>query len=122
MTDIDTDLVPFVADISGRRSLVKPPFSAQLRSGSVTLASGEEVGAHKTENREEIIIVLRGTAMVICEDERFTVREKQLMYIPPEHEHNVVNESDAVVEYVYVVTPVGQGNLTHDHGHGEHSH
>ncbi len=118
---IVSDRAPFVIGIQGRQSLLKPPFSERLRSGSVTLAPSEEVGAHRTDNREEAIIVLRGTATVICEGEQFMVKEKQLAYIPRGTEHNVINTSDAPVEYVYVVTPVGDGGA-HDHDGHAHQH
>ena len=113
-----SDRSTFVVDIQGRRSLLKPPFSERLRSGSVTLAPGEEVGVHRTDGREEAIIVLRGTATVICEGEELTVKEKQLAYIPPEMEHNVINKTNQLVEYAYVVTPVGGARDVHHHdGH-----
>jgi len=95
-----------VNDISGRQSLLKPPFSVGMRSGSVVLEPGESVGEHKTEKREEAIIVLKGAATIVCEGETFGVRERQLAYIPPECLHNVFNKSSETLEYVYVVAPV----------------
>ncbi|MFH1170442.1 MAG: cupin domain-containing protein [Candidatus Vogelbacteria bacterium] len=97
---------PLVTAISGRQTLIKPPLSVGLRSGSVILRPGEAVGEHTTEGREEIIIILTGTATIICAGEIFEVKEKQLAYIPPESVHNVINNSTAVVEYVYIVAPV----------------
>jgi mannose-6-phosphate isomerase-like protein (cupin superfamily) len=117
------DNPPFAAAISGRKTLVKPPLSVGMRSGSVTLAPGEEVGEHKTEGREEAIIVLAGTATVICEGKGFEVREKQFMYVPPECVHNVINGTDGPLEYVYVVAPVGGQSMTeHSHDGAAHTH
>jgi len=73
---------PLVASITGRKSLLKPPFSAGLRAGSVSLLPGEAVGAHVTSAREEAIVVLSGTATVECDGERLAVPEHHLAYIP----------------------------------------
>lgn len=111
------DRAPFAVEARGKRTLLKPPFSEGLVSGCVTLAPGEEVGVHRTEAREEVIVVLSGRATVICGGERLTVNAKQLAYIPSGQEHNVVNESDRQLEYVYVVASVGEAGMTPGH-HG----
>jgi len=112
---------PFVTAINGRHTLVKPPLSAGLRSGSVVLAPGESVGEHKTEGREEALVVLAGTATVVVEGEVFEVGAKQFAYIPPESIHNVTNRTDKPVEYVYVTAPVGDQPAT-EHSHNGHVH
>jgi len=114
---------PFVSHINGRHSLLKPPLSARLRSGSVVLNPGESIGEHKTENREEAIIILKGNAVITCEGERFAIGEKQFAYIPPECIHNVSNESDSILEYVYIVTTIDDSKAKeHSHGGMSHSH
>ena len=85
-------------------SLVKPPESRTLKSGRVILSPGEEVGRHMTSRREEILIVLRGTATLIQGNSTITLKEKETHYIPPEKEHNVINDSDEELEYIYAVS------------------
>ena len=120
MTD---DRQPIVAEIKGRKSLIKPPFSTKIRAGAVLLASGEAVGEHKTEGREEAIVVLSGTATVIVEGEHFSVPENHFAYIPPESVHNVLNETNEPLQYAYIVASVGKDDQAeHSHGGVTHSH
>jgi len=74
-----------------------------LRSGLVTLPPGEEVGEHKTEKKEEVIIILKGSA-TICHHKNKSVRVAQhtFVYIPPETLHNVKNCGKKYLQYVYV--------------------
>lgn len=75
-----------------------------IKAGFVVLHKGEEVGEHVTESREEAIVILKGTATVVCEGEERRVPEKNLVYIPEGKKHNVKNESDDALEYVYIVS------------------
>lgn len=123
-------LSPFVAAIDGKHTLLKPPLSAGMRSGSVRLAPGEAVGEHKTDGREEAIVVISGVATIVCEGEAFEARARQFAYVPPECVHNVINNSATeALEYVYVVAAVGglsgNGGVASGggrNGMGEHLH
>ena len=84
-------------------SIIKPPQSRMLKSGRVILQPGEDVGIHTTDNREEIIIVLKGTATIILEGKESTITSGNHSYIPINIEHNIRNDSNEVLEYVYVV-------------------
>lgn len=70
------------------------------------LEPGQEVGAHVTTGKEEILIILEGTATVRCEEEITQVPEGHIVYIPKETDHNVQNNGDCTLKYVYVVTPL----------------
>lgn len=67
-------------------SIIKPPESKNLKSGRVVLEPGEDVGDHVTKEREEIIIILSGTATIILkENEKLienVVKENETFYIP----------------------------------------
>jgi mannose-6-phosphate isomerase-like protein (cupin superfamily) len=84
--------------------LVRPPQSRLLKGGRVTLSPGEEVGEHVTENREEIIVVLRGTASLLKGDEIIELNEGEAHFIEEGTRHNVRNSSDRELEYIYAVT------------------
>jgi quercetin dioxygenase-like cupin family protein len=89
------------------RLLAGIPVTSGMKSGYVTLQPGAAVGEHKTESREEAIIVLEGTASVYCEKKLLaTVEAESLVYIPPEINHDIKNEGEEKLRYVYVVTPV----------------
>jgi len=85
-------------------SIIKPPESQKLKSGRVVLSPGEEIGEHKTDKREEILIVLKGTATLMKEGEKIQLKEGEVHYIKSETTHNVVNNSDEELEYIYVVS------------------
>jgi len=85
-------------------SIIKPPASKQLKSGRVRLEAGEHVGEHITTKKEELIIVMKGTAQIIKEGEKIMVSEGKATYIAPETVHDVKNIGNELLEYYYVVT------------------
>lgn len=74
----------------------------RLKSGFVVLQSGEEVGEHITENKEEAIVILAGRAKLVCEDEEKIVKAESLVYIPESAMHNVINVGKKPLKYIYV--------------------
>jgi quercetin dioxygenase-like cupin family protein len=104
-------LQPILIKLEGsdrfQRLLPGIPSTAGMKAGYITSKPGESVGEHKTEAKEESIIVLEGTADIYCEGKfLFTAQEKSLVYIPPEANHDIKNNSDKALRYVYVVSPV----------------
>ena len=86
------------------KRLIAPPESKVLKSGQVILQPGQEVGEHVTDKREEILIVLKGEATLVNEGNKIILKEHETYYIPEEKKHNVMNESDKELKYVYVVS------------------
>ena len=77
----------------------------KIKTGLVILQPGEEVGYHVTDNREEVILILEGEAVVELEGENEQVVKKDyLVYIPTNKEHNVRNKSDRLLRYIYLVS------------------
>ena len=105
-------------------SLIKPPNSKMLKSGRVILESGEDVGSHITENKEEIIVVLKGTATIIIAGKEFIITAGNHHYIGPNIEHNIRNDANETLEYIYVVALFdGVENNEHTHtGIDSHVH
>ncbi|OGK62063.1 hypothetical protein A2334_04320 [Candidatus Roizmanbacteria bacterium RIFOXYB2_FULL_38_10] len=85
-------------------SLLTPPLTIQTGSGFVLLHKGEEVGEHTTENREEVIYIIEGEAMIEMEGEKEYLEAGSIAYIPPNKKHNVKNEADEDLKYMYVVS------------------
>ena len=78
-----------------------------MRSGLVTLLPGHDVGIHNTEGHEEIIVVLNGEGEFVSEGkEPKGISENQAVYVPPNTEHNVINNSSELLRYVYIVSTV----------------
>lgn len=84
-------------------ALVSPSHSHRLKSGYVLLESDEEVGEHKTEAGEELIVVMDGAAEVLCDGEARTICAPAVVLIPAHTLHNVRNVSENPLRYVYVV-------------------
>ena len=83
------------------------PGSCGMRSGQVTLAPGEECGVHNTHRHEEVLVILEGAGTAHMEDKgEFGVRAGEVLYVPPDTEHNVVG-GESGLRYVYVVAPTG---------------
>lgn len=79
-----------------------------LRCGLVTLKPQELVGEHKTENKEEVIIILKGSAIVYYgRNRKLPAAQNSLVFIPAETVHNIKNPGDKILQYVYLTSPVG---------------
>lgn len=86
------------------------PQTSGMRGGSVKLKPGERVGWHSTGENEEALTILHGSGAANIEGQAdVAVHEKMLAYIPPGTKHNVTNTGSDVLEYVWVVAPVGGG-------------
>lgn len=98
--------------------VAKPPQTRRMKAGRVMLSPGEEVGEHVTHEREEIIIVLRGTATLIVEGKKSEAGEGEARYIEEGKKHNVINRADSELEYIYTVCLLGNDSSgRHSHGH-----
>jgi len=107
MKDLEPLLVELVGSERFQRLLAGIPSTAGMKSGYITLKPGESVGEHKTEAKEEAIIVLEGQAQVFCAGKvLFTVKERNLVYIPPGTDHDIKNNGSKPLRYVYVVSPI----------------
>ena len=74
-----------------------------LRSGLVTLKPEEAIGEHKTENKEEVIVILKGSALIYHgKNKKIKAPQNTFVYIPPETIHNVKNSGTKILRYLYV--------------------
>jgi mannose-6-phosphate isomerase-like protein (cupin superfamily) len=86
-----------------RIPLVTHSGSKSLKAGRIILEVGEEVGEHVTENREEVIVVLKGEGILLKEKGNLPIKEGDAHYIKEDTRHNVRNTSNRELEYVYIV-------------------
>ncbi len=78
-----------------------------LRCGLVTLKPKESVGEHKTINKEEALIILKGNAAVYYgKNKKIKASQSSFVYIPPQTRHNVKNSGNKILRYVYVTSQV----------------
>jgi quercetin dioxygenase-like cupin family protein len=79
----------------------------------VTLKSGESVGKHSTSDYEEMLIILNGSGTEeISNGESFLKVEKgQIAYIPPGTVHNLTNNNNSSLQYIYVVSKTENNSM-----------
>ena len=74
-----------------------------LRSGLVTLKPRESIGEHKTEKKEEVIVILKGSAVISYgKNKKIKAPQNTFVYIPPETVHDVKNSGKNLLRYLYV--------------------
>jgi mannose-6-phosphate isomerase-like protein (cupin superfamily) len=82
------------------------PQTGGMRSGRVHLQPGKECGVHTTGQHEEMLIFLAGRGQAVIENEKpLDVGEGRITYIPPHTVHNIINNSDKPLSYIYCVAP-----------------
>ncbi|MFH1398373.1 MAG: cupin domain-containing protein [Candidatus Omnitrophota bacterium] len=110
MNDKSPVLIKLTQTDEYQRLLNGAPSTAGMKSGCVTLKPGESVGEHKTQGKEEAIIVLEGEADVYVEGAFvFTAGKESLVYIPPETNHDIRNSRNQKLRYIYITVPVMVG-------------
>jgi len=78
-----------------------------LKAGLVTLKSKESIGEHKTENKEEVLIILKGSATIYySQGKRIKAPKNSFVFIPPETQHNIKNSGSKILQYIYVTTQI----------------
>jgi mannose-6-phosphate isomerase-like protein (cupin superfamily) len=78
-----------------------------LRCGLVTLRSKESIGEHVTKNKEEAIIIIKGSATIhFGKKNQLKARQNSFVFIPPETVHNVENSGSKILQYVYITAQI----------------
>lgn len=94
-------------DSGGRdylRVLGGPPETSTMHSGLVTLAPGKSVGKHSTKKYEEVLVVFEGRGvMEIAGGPALRFAKGEVLYCPPQTEHNVTNIGEGRLMYLYIV-------------------
>ena len=72
----------------------------------VILPAGNEVPYHYHEKRESLIFIISGEATEILEGEEFSIKAGDVLFIPVNEKHAMVNRSDNDVRYLEFFTPV----------------
>ena len=80
------------------------PESVVMKSGMVLLQPNKTVGKHNTEAYEELVIVLKGQGeMILSDGKKLELKEGNILYCPPNTEHDVKNSGSLPLQYIYVV-------------------
>ena len=95
-----------LAESTEYQSLLKPPASYGLHAGRVYLKPGADCGLHNTGAQEEMLVFLAGKGQAVIEEKTFPVGAGKITYIPPNTAHNIVNNSNEPLSYIFCVVPV----------------
>ncbi len=110
---------PFVTELAESaeyQSLLKPPKTNNLHAGRVYLKPGSDCGEHTTGTNEEMLVFLSGKGQAVIGDKAFAVGKGKITYIPPQTPHNIINNSNEPLIYIFCVA-----SASHNHS-GGHSH
>jgi len=85
-----------------RGGRITPSDSIYLRGRVEIMRPGEEVGTHRTAGKEEVLIVLEGTATVVLGRRLLKVRSGFALFIGENTFHNVRNAGRKRLRYAYI--------------------
>jgi mannose-6-phosphate isomerase-like protein (cupin superfamily) len=91
-----------------------------MRARVVTLEPGKEMGEHTTEDREELIVVLEGSIVVVGPDGEHPLKVGQAAFVPLDTVHNVKNPTKKQARYMYVLALYDEYSKIK--GHDSHHH
>jgi mannose-6-phosphate isomerase-like protein (cupin superfamily) len=78
----------------------------------VNLLPGQDCGEHSTEDNEEMLIFLSGQGQAVIGDRKtLQIGKGKIIYIPPRTIHNIINNSDEPLCYVYCVSPTDSNSF-----------
>ena len=94
-----------IKSLNNKGKILNLDETKNLKSGLVILMPGEEIGKHITKDKEEAIVILSGQATVELEGEKSQIVDANfLVYIPQNKEHNIKNNSNGILRYLYLVS------------------
>ena len=67
------------------------------------LEPGSSIGLHTHDTSSEIIYILSGKGMVLCDGEYEPLAAGDCHYCPKGHAHSLINDSGAILEFFAVV-------------------
>jgi mannose-6-phosphate isomerase-like protein (cupin superfamily) len=83
------------------------PETRGMRSGRQAIAPGAACGEHSTGAHEEVLVVLDGEGTARLGDgAELAVHGGQVVYVPPNTTHDIVNTGKKTLRYIYVVAPI----------------
>jgi len=92
-----------IRSIKDQGKLLDITETKKAKLGHFVFKPGGGFPAHVAEDREEVILVLRGVASIKAGGEDYQVKARQFMYIPCGIRHEVKNRGKEDLEYVYFV-------------------
>lgn len=97
---------PFFIELKSKKRFKRLLKDTQgLKAGLVALRPGESIGLHSTEEKRELIIILKGKAKIYYGKRNiFSLKEQALIFLPKHTLHNVENIGKGLLRYVYITS------------------
>ena len=88
-----------------QRLFNKDSGTSGMKSGHVVLQPGESVGEHTTGEREEAVVILKGSGeAIINKKDIIAIEENAVLYIPSQIDHDIKNTGSGVLEYIFITS------------------
>jgi len=88
-----------------QRLLSRDSDTSGIKVGHVILSSSENIGVHTTGEREEVIVILKGKGEAsIGKNDVVNIKKNEVLYIPPQTEHDVKNTGSGILEYIFITS------------------
>ena len=89
----------------GEKNIIPRMFTHdKIKIMKAKLEPGASIGYHIHDTNSEIIFMIKGTGVVIMDDDKEILEAGQCHYCPMGHSHSLRNESDEEIEF-YAVVP-----------------
>lgn len=85
--------------------LAKSDGAKRLAGIFVVLPAGEQVPYHYHETRESLIFLISGEGIEKIDDKEFPVKAGDILFIPSNERHTIINRSDKDLRYLEYYTP-----------------
>ena len=72
----------------------------------VILPAGDQVPYHYHASRESLIYILSGEGIEKVENEEFPVKAGDVLFIPANEKHTIINRSDKDIRYLEYYSPI----------------
>ena len=92
-----------------RKDLVTSEHKAKILGGFLCIIPvGGEMPYHYHEKRESLLYIIKGEAVEVVEGKEHPVKAGDILFIPVNEKHKIVNRSDEDLRYVEFFTPTDE--------------
>ncbi len=105
LLDLNTMPITTIAHMQGGEGEVRAAMFVDDKNRVFrgTLAPGSSIGLHTHETSSEILYLLSGEAVMVCDGEEERLTPGMVHYCPKGHSHTLLNRSDGDVTFFAVV-------------------
>ena len=96
--------LPIVKDFVRLNQIMDFFPARNLKANYLTLAPGENIGAHKTDHQREVIGVLQGIGWAVVNSEVFKLTKNQMIYLPKGKLCNFYNRNKIDLKIIQIVS------------------